>query len=141
MSGHAIVTQTTIPRLYVIRHGETAWSLSGRHTGHTDIPLTARGQDAARAAGQRIRDIHFSHVLTSPLQRARRTCELAGLGATAEVDPAWRSGITAITKEGTPRTFARNTPAGVFFATVAQGARRQIRFPPAPAGSSRVSPR
>ena len=87
MSDPAIVTQTTVPRLYVIRHGETAWSLSGRHTGRTDIPLTARGQDAARAAGQRIRDIHFSHVLTSPLQRARRTCELAGLGATAEVEP------------------------------------------------------
>ena len=58
MSGHAIITRTTVPRHYVIRHGETAWSLSGRHTGHTDIPLTARGQEAARAAGQYIRAIH-----------------------------------------------------------------------------------
>ena len=87
MSGHAIVTQTTVPRLYVIRHGETAWSLSGRHTGRTDILLTTRGQEAARAAGQRIRDIHFFSVLISLLQRARRPCELAGLGAMAEVEP------------------------------------------------------
>ena len=87
MSDHAIVTRATVPRLHLIRHGETAWSLSGRHTGRTDIPLTARGQRAARAIGRRIREIPFSHVLTSPRQRARRTCELAGLGAAAEVEP------------------------------------------------------
>ncbi len=74
-------------RLYLIRHGETAWSLSGQHTGRTDIPLTAHGEDQARELGARLGHIEFSRVLTSPRQRARRTCELAGLGATAEIEP------------------------------------------------------
>lgn len=75
------------PRIYLIRHGETEWSLSGRHTGRTDIPLTVHGEDGARKLGPRLRDIPFVRVLTSPRQRARRTCELAGLGATAEIEP------------------------------------------------------
>src|SRR6185436_18609370 len=74
-------------RIYLVRHGETEWSLSGQHTGRTDIPLTARGEDGARKLGQRFRGIPFTHVLTSPRQRARRTCELAGLGPTAEIEP------------------------------------------------------
>ncbi len=73
--------------LYIVRHGETEWSLSGRHTGRTDIALTARGGDEARGLAPRLRDIRFAHVLASPLQRARRTCELAGLGAAAEIEP------------------------------------------------------
>jgi broad specificity phosphatase PhoE len=72
--------------LYLVRHGETEWSLSGRHTGRTDIALTERGEDEATGLAPRLRDIRFAHVLTSPLQRARRTCELAGLGAAAEID-------------------------------------------------------
>ena len=76
-----------IQRLYLIRHGETEWSLSGQHTGRTDIPLTARGEDEAREIGQRLRVIPFSRVFTSPLQRARQTCELAGLRPTAEIEP------------------------------------------------------
>jgi len=68
-------------RLYLIRHGETAWSLSGQYTGRADIPLTAHGEEAARAVGVRLRGIPFAHVLTSPLQRAQQTCRLAGLGA------------------------------------------------------------
>jgi broad specificity phosphatase PhoE len=74
-------------RLYLVRHGETEWSLSGRHTGRSDIPLTAHGEDQARELRQRLEHIEFSTVLTSPLQRARRTCELAGLAAAAEIDP------------------------------------------------------
>ena len=74
-------------RLYIIRHGETEWSLSGQHTGRTDLPLTPHGEDEARALQPWLRHIQFARVLTSPLQRARRTCELAGLGAAAEVEP------------------------------------------------------
>ena len=75
------------PRFYLIRHGETEWSLSSRHTSRTDIPLTARGEDGALELGQRLRDIQFARVLTSPRQRARRTCELAGPGPAAEIEP------------------------------------------------------
>ena len=79
--------QNMLPRIYLVRHGETGWSLSGQHTGRTDIPLTARGEDQARELGQRLREIRFGRVLTSPRQRARRTCELARLGSVAEVEP------------------------------------------------------
>jgi broad specificity phosphatase PhoE len=74
-------------QLFVIRHGETEWSLSGQHTGVTEVPLTARGEDEARALAPMFREIAFARVLTSPRQRARRTCELAGLGAAAEIEP------------------------------------------------------
>ena len=74
-------------RLYIVRHGETEWSLSGQHTGRTDLALTARGEDEARALQPWLKHIQFARVLTSPLQRARRTCELAGFGAVAEVEP------------------------------------------------------
>jgi probable phosphoglycerate mutase len=76
-----------LPQLYFIRHGETEWSLSSRHTGRTDIPLTPHGEDQARAVGARLRDLSFSRVLTSPRQRARRTSELAGLAPPAETEP------------------------------------------------------
>ena len=75
-----------LPSLYLARHGETAWSLSGRHTGRTDLPLTERGERDARGLAERLRGLSFSQVWTSPLQRAARTCELAGFGSTAEVD-------------------------------------------------------
>ena len=72
--------------IYLARHGETAWSLSGQHTGLTDLPLTPRGECNARRLGERLKDLHFVRVFTSPLQRAKRTCELAGFGSRAEVD-------------------------------------------------------
>jgi probable phosphoglycerate mutase len=75
------------PRIYLIRHGETEWSLFGQHTSRTDIPLTVHGEDAARKIGQRLRQIQFTRVMTSPRQRARQTCELAGLISTAEIEP------------------------------------------------------
>ncbi|MEO7964056.1 MAG: histidine phosphatase family protein [Gemmatimonadaceae bacterium] len=74
-------------RLYLIRHGETEWSLSGQHTGRTDIPLTANGEDGARDLGKALRGIRIAQVFTSPLQRASRTCELVALGPDAQVDP------------------------------------------------------
>jgi broad specificity phosphatase PhoE len=73
-------------RIYFIRHGETAWSLSGQHTGRTDLSLTADGEEQARKLAPWLAATHFAYVLTSPQQRARRTCELAGLGADAEID-------------------------------------------------------
>jgi len=75
-----------LPVIYLARHGETAWSLSGQHTGLTDLPLTERGQRNACRLGERLKGLTFAKVLTSPLQRAARTCELAGFGAMAEVD-------------------------------------------------------
>ncbi|QDV26459.1 histidine phosphatase family protein [Aureliella helgolandensis] len=71
-------------RLYLMRHGETEWSLSGQHTGRVDIPLTVHGEHEARQLGQRLRAINFEQVWVSPLQRARQTCELAGCGEHAQ---------------------------------------------------------
>jgi len=67
------------PLLYVVRHGATEWSRSGQHTGRTDLPLLPEGEEQARATGSLLANIDFSLVLCSPMQRARRTCELAGL--------------------------------------------------------------
>ncbi len=77
----------TLPTIYLARHGETAWSLSGQHTGLSDIPLTEHGERNARQLGARLNGLKFPYVFTSPLQRARRTCELAGFGGQAVVDP------------------------------------------------------
>jgi len=72
--------------IYLARHGETAWSLSGQHTGLTDLPLTTRGECNARRLGERLKGVEFARVFTSPLRRAKRTCDLAGFGSGAEVD-------------------------------------------------------
>jgi broad specificity phosphatase PhoE len=77
----------SLPAVYLARHGETAWSLSGQHTGLTDLPLTERGEQNARRLGQRLQALNFNHVRTSPLQRATRTCQLAGFAGVAVVDP------------------------------------------------------
>ncbi|MGC1321295.1 MAG: histidine phosphatase family protein [Candidatus Udaeobacter sp.] len=75
-----------LPIVYLARHGETAWTLSGQHTGLTDLALTQRGERNARRLEERLRGLSFARVFTSPLKRAVRTCELAGFGAVAEVD-------------------------------------------------------
>lgn len=101
--------------VFAIRHGETAWSLSGQHTGTTDIPLTDNG----RRLAQRLRPVlareTFVRVLTSPLQRARETCELAGLGAHAALDPdlvEWNYGAY----EGlTPKQIHEMAPGWLIF--------------------------
>jgi broad specificity phosphatase PhoE len=73
--------------LYLARHGETDWSLTGQHTGRTDLPLTPRGEQNATRLGLRLKPLAFAAVFTSPLQRARRTCQLAGFGDRATIDP------------------------------------------------------
>jgi broad specificity phosphatase PhoE len=78
--------ESELPRIYVARHGETQWSLTGQHTGLTDLPLTSRGEQNARQLGKRLKGVSFAAVFTSPLQRAKRTCELSGFGAAALVD-------------------------------------------------------
>jgi broad specificity phosphatase PhoE len=76
-------TGRELPLIYLARHGETAWSVSGRHTGLTDLPLTEQGEQNARRLGERLKSLKIDHVFTSPLQRAFRTCDLAGFGTTA----------------------------------------------------------
>ena len=76
-----------LPSVYLARHGETEWTVSKQHTGKTDLPLTERGERNARALAGRLKGMTFAHVFTSPLRRASRTCELAGFGKVAAVDP------------------------------------------------------
>src|SRR6516165_834862 len=76
-----------LPKLFLARHGDTAWTDSHQHTGRTDLPLNERGEEHAHQLGERLRGFSFVGVFTSPLQRAAKTCELAGFGAVAEVDP------------------------------------------------------
>ena len=76
-----------LPVVYMARHGNTAWTLSGQHTGLTDLPLTPDGERNAVRLGERLKGMKFAKVFTSPLQRAARTCELAGFGEVAETDP------------------------------------------------------
>jgi broad specificity phosphatase PhoE len=77
----------SLPDLYLVRHGETEWTLSGQHTGLTDLPLTEKGEEQARRLRPRLTTVKFASVLSSPLQRAMRTCELSGYGSVAETDP------------------------------------------------------
>jgi broad specificity phosphatase PhoE len=76
-----------LPLTYLGRHGETAWTISRQHTSVTDLPLTAQGEVEALRLGERLEGLTFAAVLTSPLQRAVRTCELAGFGSMAKVEP------------------------------------------------------
>ena len=78
--------ENELPIVYLARHGETAWSLSGQYTGLTDLPLTEHGKRTAQKLGDRLQGLTFAKVFTSPLQRAHHTCQLAGFGAEAEID-------------------------------------------------------
>jgi broad specificity phosphatase PhoE len=73
--------------VYLVRHGETAWSITGQHTGRSDLALTSRGEEEARALSPRLKSLTFDHVFSSPLRRALRTCELAGFAGRATIDP------------------------------------------------------
>jgi broad specificity phosphatase PhoE len=76
----------SVPTVYLVRHGETEWSKAGKHTGRTDLPLTATGEEDGRRLGTRLAGISFAHVFASPLSRARRTAELAGFAPEIEPD-------------------------------------------------------
>ena len=80
------VMHNQLPVIYIARHGETAWTITGQHTGLTDLPLTPQGEANAGRLSDRLRGLEFAKVFTSPLQRAMRTCALAGFGPVAEVD-------------------------------------------------------
>jgi broad specificity phosphatase PhoE len=77
---------TDLPRLFLARHGDTPWTDSRQHTGRTDLALNERGEENARQLGERLQQNSYVRVFTSPLKRASKTCELAGFGASAEVD-------------------------------------------------------
>ena len=76
----------TLPQIYLVRHGETAWTISGQHTGRTDLPLTERGEREARQLGVRLQPLKVARVFSSPLQRAHQTAELAGFSSALEID-------------------------------------------------------
>lgn len=126
-----------LPQVYLARHGETAWSLSGQHTGLTDLPLTRRGEVNAARLGERLQDLSFEHVLVSPLARTRRTCELAGFAAQAELVPdlvEWNYGdyegrTTADIRSGCPgwQLFRDGCPGGESVAQVVARADRVVR--------------
>jgi broad specificity phosphatase PhoE len=75
-----------LPRIYLVRHGETAWTVTAQHTGRTDLPLNEQGEQQARELGAHLRGLHFERIVSSPLQRARRTAELATSGSSVEFD-------------------------------------------------------
>ena len=126
----------TLLHLYFIRHGETEWSLTGRHTGRTDIPLTANGENEARELGRHLRDIPFAQVLTSPLQRARKTCELVGLDKASKIEPAlaeWDYGDYEGQRSVDIRKCGRT---GSAFGMVVRKAKRPHKLANVPTGSS-----
>ncbi len=128
--------KATFPEVYLVRHGETAWSISGQHTGRTDIPLTTRGAHAARELSAPLKRLGVAHVFTSPLQRARQTCELAGFAVAAEPDSnlvEWDYGRyegrrTVDIRAELPHwsLFEHGCPGGESLATVAARADRVI---------------
>jgi len=87
-----------LPKIYLARHGETAWTITGQHAGRMDLPLTEHGESEARKLAERLQGRTYARVFTSPLHRARRTCELAGFGGVAEIDPDLVEWITEDTK-------------------------------------------
>ncbi|HWA97325.1 MAG TPA: histidine phosphatase family protein [Pirellulales bacterium] len=125
-----------LPQFFLCRHGETTWSASGQHTGLTDLPLTDRGRENAKALGARLQGQAFAHVFCSPLRRARETCDLAGFGDRAELDAdlvEWNYGdyegkTTAEIRAGDPdwNVFRNGAPGGESVAAVRERADRVV---------------
>ena len=127
-----------LPSVTLVRHGETEWSASGQHTGRTDIPLTEEGERKARALQGRLKGVAFDRVFTSPLQRAARTCALAGFGDRAKLDPdllEWNYGDYEGRKSS---EILRPALAGSCSATGARMASSRPMSAPAPIASSRA---
>ncbi len=137
MERERVTASQKLLQLYFIRHGETAWSLSGQHTGRTDIPLTAHGEDEARGLEPCLRAVEFVRVLTSPLQRARRTCELAGLGASAVIEPDLAEWDYGEYEGKYPVDTLKERPDWNLYRDGAPAGNRPHRFPHARTGSSR----
>ena len=125
-----------LPVLYIARHGETPWSVTGQHTGLTDLPLTERGEQNARALRSRLDGLSFATVLTSPLQRAARTCDLAGFGPVVRSIPPCSNGTMASTRAVAPSRFMRNARGGICSATAVRAANRRTRSPRGPTARS-----
>ena len=133
-----------LPIVYLARHGDTAWTVSGQHTGLTDLPLTADGEFHARRLGERLQGLKFAKVFTSPLQRAARTCELAGFAAVAETDPdlvEWNYGeyeglrsAEILRKRPDWRLFRDGCPGGESPAQIGERADRVVQRARAVAG-------
>ena len=126
----------TPPRISLARHGETEWTISGQHTGRSDIPLTARGEQNALGLGARLKGETFVEVFSSPLTRARRTCELSGFAGACHLDPdlmEWDYGqydgkTSAEIRRGRPDwdIFRDGCPGGESVADVAARADRVV---------------
>ena len=125
-----------ISKIYLIRHGETAWTLSDQHTGLTDLPLTHNGEEEARNLKKLLANHSFQRVLASPLQRAKKTCELAGFSKQCEIDPdlvEWNYGkyegkkTEEILKENPSwNLFSQGAPGGESVADVEKRAHRVL---------------
>lgn len=115
-----------LPVVSLARHGDTAWTHSGQHTGRKDLPLTEDGERHARQLGERLKSMKFTKVFTSPLQRAMRTCELAGFGPRPKLIPTSWSGTSVNTKACAWPRFWRTIRIGRFSA---MGAREENRQP------------
>lgn len=134
----------TLAKIYLVRHGQTAWSMSGQHTGHTDLPLNEQGESDAGRLNSVLTDVHFARVFASPLQRAWRTAELAGFGAVVQSDPdlmEWDYGQyegrrTADIRAERPnwRLFIDGCPSGETLAQVSERAERVVKRVRAQAG-------
>ena len=126
-----------LPAVYIARHGNTAWTHSGQHTGLTDLPLSPDGERNARRLGERLKGMTFAKVFTSPLQRASRTCDLAGFGAGAITDPdlvEWNygeyEGLTSaqiLQKRPDSQLFRDGAPGGESPAQIGERAGRVVQ--------------
>jgi probable phosphoglycerate mutase len=115
------IERSATQRVYLIRHGQTDWSLSGQHTGVTDIPLTEHGRETARRLEPALARETFELVLTSPLLRARSTCELAGFGNRAEIEPDLREWDYGEYEGLTQRQIQAKAPGWMLFTDGAPG--------------------